>query len=174
MATPCPSAAPRPAVLLAGAEPGLLHAFGVALRRAGLAVTLCESAFDGMRLLHDRRFDLLVLDLLMPDADRLPVATRLRADVRPAVLFLAPAEERGTRRFRLAPSAGDTSERLARPISPSDLVARALALLRRNPVSPMPQPAPAPAPAFPPPTLSRSPLAIPRDPPRAGYRRQKK
>ncbi len=63
-------------VLIADDDPGLLAALGIAFRKAGYAV---ESAADGERGLETvgrRRFDLLVLDILMPGATGWEVLAR--------------------------------------------------------------------------------------------------
>ena len=50
------------------------------LRLEGLEVLEAESADDGLEILHQRRFDLILLDMLMPNRDGLEVYQELRAD----------------------------------------------------------------------------------------------
>ena len=50
------------------------------LGRMGYMVVCAHNGSDALSLLHDLRFDLVILDLMMPDMDGLEVLRRLRAD----------------------------------------------------------------------------------------------
>jgi len=56
-------------ILLIEDMAGVRRAIGSMLKRAGHNVTPAESGGEGVRQLKERRFDLVVTDMLMPDID---------------------------------------------------------------------------------------------------------
>ncbi len=56
-------------ILLIEDMAGVRRAVGAMLKRAGHAVTAAESGQQGASLLKQRRFDLVVTDMVMPDVD---------------------------------------------------------------------------------------------------------
>jgi two-component system OmpR family response regulator len=75
------------------------------------------------------RFDLVVLDVMMPGEDGLSVARRLSAGGGPPVLMLSALSEETDRVVGLEIGADDY---LAKPFSPRELLARIKAILRRS------------------------------------------
>ncbi len=76
MATATP--APRKQVLVVDDDPSV-HDFVVhALRMQPLDITSCEKAADSLKLVASRSFDLILLDLGLPDMHGLEVMSRLR------------------------------------------------------------------------------------------------
>jgi len=68
---------------------------GTVLRRKGLEVTVAVDGQQALALLNERRFSVLILDLLMPEADGFDVLDALhRSDPKtlPVVLVLTGAE----------------------------------------------------------------------------------
>jgi len=65
----------------------------VMLTRLGHAPTLAARGDEGLNLAWNSRFDLIILDLMMPDMDGFEVTRRLRADPRtkdiPILIFTA-------------------------------------------------------------------------------------
>jgi PAS domain S-box-containing protein len=84
-ATPSPksSAAHEPAikdVLCIDDNARNLFVLGAMLRAAGHTVTECASGEEGLACLAQRKFDVILLDMVMPGMDGLGVLARLRAD----------------------------------------------------------------------------------------------
>ncbi|MGF1652776.1 MAG: response regulator transcription factor [Actinomycetales bacterium] len=75
-----------------------------------------------------RRYDAVVLDVMLPGLDGLEVCWRIQAQVPVPVLMLTARAEEPDRLVGLAVGADDY---LAKPFSPRELVARVAALLRR-------------------------------------------
>ncbi|HLF99419.1 MAG TPA: response regulator transcription factor [Acidimicrobiia bacterium] len=106
-----------------------------ALEREGFAVDSVSDAAAARQAVADAEFDLVILDLRLPDADGLDVLTQLRdlADV-PTIIVSGRGGE-GDRVLGLSSGADDY---VVKPFSPRELVARAHAVLRRSatPASP--------------------------------------
>jgi two-component system phosphate regulon response regulator OmpR len=86
------------------------------------------------RQLARERFDLIVLDLMLPGEDGLSICRRLRAeksaeDTRPAILMLTAKGDEVDRIVGLEMGADDY---LPKPFNPRELVARVNAVLRRR------------------------------------------
>jgi two-component system, OmpR family, response regulator len=76
-------------LLVVDDEPFLRDAVAASLRFLGFEVTTGQSAADALRLARDRPFDLVVLDVMLPDGDGFDVVRRLRRDgCRVPVIFL--------------------------------------------------------------------------------------
>ena len=97
----------------------------------------CVEAADGnaaLQLAKERRFNLIILDLMLPGVDGVTVCEAIRRssenqDV-PILMLTARREE--SDKVRGLESGAD--DYLTKPFSVKELVARARALLRRNPV----------------------------------------
>ena len=98
------------------------------LRKHGYWV---DTAADGramMRQLEAGRFDLLVLDLMLPGEDGLSLCRRLRANSSLPIIMLTALGEETDRIVGLEMGADDY---LAKPFNPRELLARVKAVLRR-------------------------------------------
>jgi two-component system OmpR family response regulator len=89
------------------------------------------------RLLEEREFDLLVLDLMMPGEDGLTLCRELRAKSRLPIIMLTAMGEETDRIIGLEMGADDY---LAKPFNPRELLARIKAVMRRTQVEPQPAP----------------------------------
>jgi len=81
------------------------------------------------RILETGRFDLIVLDLMLPGEDGLALCRRLRASSRLPVIMLTALAEETDRIVGLEMGADDY---VAKPFSPRELLARIKAVLRRT------------------------------------------
>jgi two-component system, OmpR family, response regulator len=99
------------------------------LERNGLRATAARDAVEMDVQLKAGRFDLVVLDVMMPGEDGLSVARRLSAAGGPPVLMLSALSEETDRVVGLEIGADDY---LAKPFSPRELLARVKAILRRS------------------------------------------
>lgn len=101
-----------------------------ALRHGGHAVEWAASARDAERWLGTQEFDLVLLDLGLPDGDGSALLLRLRnRRVRTPVLVLS-AREAITERVRLLDLGAD--DYLVKPVELSELEARIRAITRRS------------------------------------------
>lgn len=101
------------------------------LTEQGFEVLVAEDSVRMSRLTQRERFDLLVLDLMMPGEDGLSILKRLRSanDMTPVVMLTAKGEDID-RIIGLELGADDY---LAKPFNPRELLARVTAVLRRAP-----------------------------------------
>jgi len=98
------------------------------LKRHGFRV---DTAADGgvmFRMLEAGRFDLVVLDLMLPGEDGLSLCRRLRVDSNLPVIMLTAMGEEADRIVGLEMGADDY---LPKPFSPRELLARIRSVLRR-------------------------------------------
>ncbi|HEX3015955.1 MAG TPA: response regulator transcription factor [Desulfobacteria bacterium] len=120
----------KPKVLLADDETGLRELLRVYLEHAGFEVTEAGDGLETERLLATRQFDLLILDIMMPELDGLTVCKKVRQenDGLPILLLTARGEEAD----RLLGFECGADDYVVKPFSPRELAARAKAMVRRS------------------------------------------
>ena len=107
--------------------------FAVLLKRgltaAGFVVDILGTAEDAAAALRSNRFEIVILDLGLPDADGLEFLAEMRraGDATPLLILTA----RGSLKDRVAGLAGGADDYLVKPFALEELVARLRALLRR-------------------------------------------
>ena len=102
------------------------------LTEAGFMVTLARNGLDGHHLAMTETFDLLVLDVMLPDVDGWRIVQSLReAGRQTPVLFLTARDSVDDRVKGLELGADDY---LVKPFAFAELLARVRTLLRRSAV----------------------------------------
>ncbi|TAJ35319.1 MAG: response regulator [Reyranella sp.] len=96
---------------------------------AGFRVTVAGTGAKGESLLKRESFDVVILDLMLPDADGLDLCRRLRGESDVPILMLTARGEPMDRVVGLELGADDY---LAKPFEPRELQARLRAILRRK------------------------------------------
>jgi two-component system phosphate regulon response regulator OmpR len=99
------------------------------LSAAGFAVEAHPTARSGLAALHRQKSDLLILDLMLPDADGFDVCRQIRTSSDIPILMLTARGEETDRVVGLEIGADDY---LSKPFSSRELLARLRALLRRR------------------------------------------
>ena len=122
----------RRVVLVADDDADIRTLMALGLRAADVDVVVAEDGRDALRLAHERRPDLAVLDISMPYLSGLEVLQELRRDgvlaALPVLLLTARAQESDVARG-LAAGADDY---MTKPFSPRQLRSRVEALLERG------------------------------------------
>jgi DNA-binding response OmpR family regulator len=117
-------------LLLVEDDDSLARALRRGLAAKGFAIDHAPSAEAGAVLVAENSYDLVVLDLGLPDADGLSLLERLRARRNPVPVLILTA--RGTVEDRVRGLDHGADDYLRKPFAFSELVARIRALLRRG------------------------------------------
>jgi two-component system OmpR family response regulator len=119
-----------PRVLVVDDEHSIVDAVATALRYEGFEVTEAMMGRDAVAAAQETEFDLVVLDVMLPDFDGYEVARRLRADgIVTPILFLTARTglEDKARAFGLG-----ADDFVTKPFSLAEIVMRVRAILRRT------------------------------------------
>ncbi|MBL0656731.1 response regulator [Aeromonas caviae] len=107
------------------------------LEQHGMRVSCARDGKEMKRLLDEREFDLLVLDLMMPGEDGLTLCRELRVKSRLPIIMLTAMGEETDRIIGLEMGADDY---LPKPFNPRELLARIKAVMRRTQAESLPVP----------------------------------
>lgn len=122
----------RRTILVVDDDPDLGFLVSELLRRNGFEVVVETSGRAALRTLFERRPDLVILDLGLPDIDGLQVLERVR-DLSDLPVLLLTARDRDNDKVEGFSQGAD--DYLTKPFSNAELVARVHALLRRAPAT---------------------------------------
>ena len=117
-------------ILVVDDDPGYTKLLRVLLEGAGYTITTIESGETALHALDQNEYDLVLLDVVLPDMDGLDLCRRIRATSRVPILFLTVRSDVADRMLGLRAGADDY---LTKPFEPNELLARIRALLRRSP-----------------------------------------
>jgi two-component system phosphate regulon response regulator OmpR len=118
----------KPHILVVDDDTRLRELLQTFLRDNGFAVTTAVHAADARRKLALFRFDLMVLDVMMPGETGVEFASKLNGDAPPVLLLTAMTETHD--RIRGLEAGAD--DYLVKPFEPRELVLRIRAILRRT------------------------------------------
>jgi DNA-binding response OmpR family regulator len=127
-------AEPRPTVLVVEDERNIRELVCLHLGLEHLECVQAADGTDGLRLARERRFDLVILDLMLPGLDGVTVCRAIRRDSINSgvpILMLTARREESDKVLGLESGADDY---LTKPFGVRELVARVRALLRRRPL----------------------------------------
>jgi two-component system phosphate regulon response regulator OmpR len=106
------------------------------LSEQGFAVRTVGDAVEMNRQLTRERYDLMVLDLMLPGEDGLSICRRLRGNSENMPIIMLTAK--GDDVDRIVGLEVGADDYLTKPFNPRELVARIQAVLRRRPATPPP------------------------------------
>jgi len=116
-------------ILVADDDGHIREVVRFALQQAGYAVVEARDGREACDRLAEGGIDLVVLDILMPEADGLEVCRRIRTTGSLPIIFLSSRDDELDRVLGLELGADDY---LGKPFSPRELLARIRAVLRRH------------------------------------------
>ena len=116
-------------VLMIEDDEGLAAMVAEYLAPFGMEVTPATRAADGLELLHQGSFDILLLDVMLPDQDGFEVCRQVRAESDVPILMLTARGDETDRIVGLELGADDY---LPKPFNPRELLARMRAIIRRR------------------------------------------
>jgi two-component system copper resistance phosphate regulon response regulator CusR len=101
------------------------------LQESGYVADLARNGVDGLALAQEHDYDLIVLDVMLPQMDGWTVLSKLRERKETPVLFLTARDDVADRVKGLELGADDY---LVKPFAFAELLARVKTLMRRGPV----------------------------------------
>jgi len=116
-------------ILVVDDEPSIREIVSLYLKRSGYEVTTAADGLAAVDALTRQTFDLVVLDLMLPQIDGLEITRRLRATNETPIIMLTARSEEIDRILGLEMGADDY---VTKPFSPQELVSRVRAVLRRS------------------------------------------
>ena len=122
----------RPSVLVVEDEARIRELVALHLQLEGLAPTEATDGDTGLSLARSRKFDLIILDLMLPGLDGVTVCRAIRresANAETPILMLTARREESDKVLGLDSGADDY---LTKPFGIRELLARIRALLRRG------------------------------------------
>ena len=120
---------PRPHILIVDDDREIRDLTARFLRRHGFRATPAANGREMDTHLAEGRFDLVVLDLMMPGEDGLSICRRLRAQGSVPIVMVTALGEETDRIVGLEMGADDY---VPKPFNPRELLARIRAVLRRS------------------------------------------
>ena len=118
----------KPLVLVVDDEPGILRLIDLVLSNDGFRVISAENGLEALSLADQRRPDLVILDIKMPEMSGMEVMRRIRERIRMPVILLTGQSQDENKVLGLESGADDY---IVKPFNPSELSARVRAVLRR-------------------------------------------
>ncbi len=115
-------------ILIIEDEPSVLEAISAYLRKEGYEVYTAERGYKGLEYFDQVSFDLVILDLMLPDISGEEICKRIRAKSN-TYIFMLTAKSSLEDRIKGLDLGAD--EYLVKPFSPREIVARVNALFRR-------------------------------------------
>jgi two-component system OmpR family response regulator len=117
-------------ILVVDDEPSIVDSVATVLRYEGFHVEEAQSGRAALQKIQTVLFDLVVLDVMLPDLDGFEVTRRIRADgINVPVLFLTAKIDVADRVTGLTVGGDDY---VSKPFSLAEIVARVKAILRRH------------------------------------------
>lgn len=122
-------------ILVVDDDPSALRLIGYTLRREGYEVATTTDGMEALTLVRQERFDLILLDIMMPGMDGYEVCRRLRANPRTAGIPVIMLTARSMVKDKVSGFRSGTDEYITKPFLPQELVSRVRALLLRASLS---------------------------------------
>ena len=115
-------------ILIIEDEPSVLEAISAYLKKEGYEVYTAERGYKGLEYFKEVPFDLIILDLMLPDISGEEICKIIRKESN-AYIFMLTAKSSLEERIKGLDLGAD--EYLVKPFSPREIVARVNALFRR-------------------------------------------
>jgi DNA-binding response OmpR family regulator len=107
----------------------ILNALVKTFSAQGFHCTTAVTGDEAWRALKDEEFDLMLLDLSLPDTDGISLCRRVRANFRLPIIMLTARDDTATKVVGLEIGADDY---ITKPFDPQEVVARVRAQIRRK------------------------------------------
>ncbi|HDR7590290.1 DNA-binding response regulator [Bacillus mycoides] len=115
-------------ILIVDDDKEIRNLISVYLENEGLKTQKAEDAIEALELLEEKRFDLIILDVMMPNMDGIEACMKIREERNMPIIMLSAKSEDMDKIQGLASGADDY---LSKPFNPLELIARVKSQLRR-------------------------------------------
>lgn len=119
-----------PEILLVEDNPALGYALTEYLKMQDMQVTLCKDGEEGEKVFRQQRFDLCIIDVMLPRQDGFGLAAKIRR-LQPGMPFIF-LTARGMKVDKLRGFRLGADDYIVKPVDEEELVARIRAVLRRT------------------------------------------
>ena len=117
-------------ILLIDDEPGLLKMLKITLQRERYKNIACaKTATHAMNLIKENKYDLIILDVMLPDFSGFDLCTKIRKITYTPIIFLSACDSDYNKLTGLAIGGDDY---ITKPFNPLEVVARVKTILRRQ------------------------------------------
>ncbi|KXY42637.1 two-component system response regulator [Bacillus cereus] len=115
-------------ILIVDDDKEIRNLISLYLENEGLKTQKAEDAIEALELLEEKRFDLIILDVMMPNMDGIEACMKIREERNMPIIMLSAKSEDIDKIQGLASGADDY---LSKPFNPLELIARVKSQLRR-------------------------------------------
>ena len=120
-------------VLVVDDEADLVELVSYNLRKEGLAVDSASDGEEALSKIRKKKYDLLILDLMLPGLQGIELCRILRNDAKTAQVPIIMLTAKGEEVDKVLGLEMGADDYITKPFSPRELVARVKAVLRRSP-----------------------------------------
>ncbi len=124
----CADSAKTHSVLIVDDDPDIVEIIALYLTNAGYRTDTAAGSGEALAKLQAAAFDLLILDIMLPDCDGVGLCAKLRPKLACPILFISCLDDEA---HILAALRAGGDDYIRKPFSPRELVARVEASLRR-------------------------------------------
>lgn len=115
-------------ILLVEDDLSLIDGLGFSLRRQGFQVDIARTVREALSMIRDQEYDLLILDLTLPDGSGFEICKRVRQSSTVPIIFLTASDEEVNVVMGLDIGGDDY---ITKPFKLNELTSRINAVLRR-------------------------------------------
>lgn len=115
-------------ILIVDDDKEIRNLISIYLKNEGMETHEAEDAMKALKLLKEKEFDLVILDIMMPDMDGIEACIKIRQERNMPIIMLSAKSEDIDKIQGLASGADDY---LSKPFNPLELIARVKSQLRR-------------------------------------------
>lgn len=119
-------------ILIVDDEPDILEFIGYNLKKEGFEVLACNNGSEAIKLAKDKKPDLILLDVMMPEMDGIETCHEIRLipELRNTLVSFLTA--RGEDYSQIAGLDAGADDYITKPVKPKVLVSKIKAMLRRK------------------------------------------
>lgn len=115
-------------ILIIDDDKDIRNLLTIYLENEGMLINTAENALQALKILKEKEFDLIILDIMMPDMDGIETCMKIRKEQNIPIIMLSAKSEDIDKIQGLASGADDY---VSKPFNPLELIARVKAQLRR-------------------------------------------